>query len=81
MYRDKKVVVVMPAYNAAQTIRRTYQEVMEQEIVDLVIIVDDHSTDDTVSIARTLDNPFFFAAICMATGVVLAFIIQARKQA
>lgn len=34
-----------------------------------------------VSIVRTLDNPFFFAAICMATGVVLAFIIQARKQA
>ena len=34
MYREKKVVVVMPAYNAAKTIVQTYQEVMEQGIVD-----------------------------------------------
>lgn len=46
----------MPAYNAAQTLRKTYDEVMAQEIVDLVILVDDGSSDDTVSIARTLPN-------------------------
>ena len=30
MYKDKKVIVVMPAYNAAQTLKKTYDEVMEQ---------------------------------------------------
>jgi len=56
MYRGKKVVVIMPAYNSAPTLRRTYDEVMEQEIVDLVIVVDDASRDETVAIARTLPN-------------------------
>ena len=46
----------MPAYNAARTLRRTYDEVMAQEIVDLVIVVDDASHDETVEIARTLDR-------------------------
>jgi glycosyltransferase involved in cell wall biosynthesis len=56
MYRDQKIIVVMPAYNAAATLRKTYDEVMTQEIVDLVILVDDGSSDTTVSIARTLPN-------------------------
>ena len=56
MFADKKVVVVMPAYNAAQTLRKTWEEVMAQEIVDLVIVVDDGSRDETVSIAKTLPN-------------------------
>ena len=46
----------MPAYDSAQTLRRTYDEVMAQEVVDLVIVVDDASRDDTVAIARTLPN-------------------------
>ncbi len=46
----------MPAYNAAQTLRRTYDEVMAQEIVDLVVLVDDGSCDETVSIARSLPH-------------------------
>jgi len=46
----------MPAYNAAQTLRNTYDEVMAQGIVDLVIIVDDASRDDTVAIAGSLPN-------------------------
>jgi glycosyltransferase involved in cell wall biosynthesis len=50
----QKIVVVMPAYNAARTLRRTYKEVMAQGIVDLVIVVDDASHDQTVAIARTL---------------------------
>ena len=54
MFRDKKIVVVMPAYNAAQTLRRTYDEVMAQEVVDLAVIVDDASRDETLAIARTL---------------------------
>jgi glycosyltransferase involved in cell wall biosynthesis len=54
MFRDKKVVVVMPAYNAARTLRQTYEEVLEQQLVDSIILVDDHSRDDTVAIARSL---------------------------
>ena len=56
MLKEKKVIVVMPAYNAAQTLKRTYDEVMDQDIVDLVIVVDDGSMDETVAIAKTLPN-------------------------
>jgi glycosyltransferase involved in cell wall biosynthesis len=56
MFNFKKVVVVMPAYNAARTLRRTYSEVMEQGIVDHVIVVDDGSRDETANIARSLPN-------------------------
>jgi len=54
MYRDKKVVVVMPAYNAAKTLPRTHAEVLEQGIVDKIILVDDQSRDNTVEVARSL---------------------------
>jgi len=60
MYRNKKVIVVMPAYNAAQTLRRTYDEVMAQEIVDLIILVDDGSQDETVAIANTLPQTIVY---------------------
>jgi glycosyltransferase involved in cell wall biosynthesis len=56
MLNGNKIVVVMPAYNAARTLQRTYEEVMEQGIVDLVIVVDDASHDETVAIARTLKS-------------------------
>jgi glycosyltransferase involved in cell wall biosynthesis len=56
MFKNKKIIVVMPAYNAAQTLHKTYDEVMEQEIVDLVIVVDDGSQDETVAIAKNLPN-------------------------
>jgi glycosyltransferase involved in cell wall biosynthesis len=54
MFKGKKVVVVMPAYNAAKTLRQTYDEVMAQGTVDRIIIVDDASSDETSEIARTL---------------------------
>src|SRR5262245_18437658 len=54
MYRDKKVVVVMPAYNAAKTVRKTHAEVLDQNLVDKIILVDDGSRDDTVAVARSL---------------------------
>jgi glycosyltransferase involved in cell wall biosynthesis len=54
MYRDKKVVVVMPAYNAARTLRQTYDEVRQQQWVDAIILVDDGSRDETAAIARSL---------------------------
>jgi glycosyltransferase involved in cell wall biosynthesis len=54
MWDGRRIVVVMPAYNAARTLERTYVEVMAHGIVDRVIVVDDASTDDTVALARTL---------------------------
>jgi glycosyltransferase involved in cell wall biosynthesis len=56
MFRDKRVVVVMPAYNAAKTLRVAYDEVMSHDIVDLVIVVDDASRDETTAIAQNLAN-------------------------
>ena len=54
----RKVVVVMPAYNAAKTLHMTYQE-LPHDVVDLVILVDDASRDDTVLIARELGLEIF----------------------
>src|SRR5438552_11345723 len=56
MLNGQKIVVVMPAYNAARTLQRTYDEVMAHGIVDMVIVVDDASHDETVAIARTLPH-------------------------
>jgi glycosyltransferase involved in cell wall biosynthesis len=56
MFANKKVVVVMPAYNAEKTLRQTYDEVMAQNVADLVIIVDDASHDDTAAVARKLPH-------------------------
>jgi glycosyltransferase involved in cell wall biosynthesis len=49
----KRVIVVLPAYNAARTLERTYRE-LPHEVVDEVILVDDASQDETVALARTL---------------------------
>ena len=46
----------MPAYNAAKTLVQTYEEVMAQGVVDLVIVVDDASRDETTAIAQKLPN-------------------------
>ncbi len=56
MFRGKKVLVVMPAYNAESTLRKTYDEVMDQEVVDGIILVDDASRDNTVKIAKGLEK-------------------------
>jgi glycosyltransferase involved in cell wall biosynthesis len=56
MYRGKKIIVVMPAYNAARTLPQTYAEVREQGIVDEIILVDDRSRDDTVAVAHALEG-------------------------
>ena len=53
MIHGKKVVVVLPAYNAAATLEKTYSEI-PFDIVDDVIIVDDASTDETVAVANQL---------------------------
>ena len=54
MINNKKVVVIMPAYNAEKTLEKTYNEIY-QNIVDEVILVDDFSSDETKDIARKLN--------------------------
>lgn len=53
MVRGKKVVVVMPAYNAAQTLKTTYDEI-PFDLVDEVVLVDDQSRDNTFEVANEL---------------------------
>lgn len=53
MINNKKIAVVLPAYNAAKTLRKTVEEI-PHEIVDFVILTDDNSSDLTLTIAREL---------------------------
>jgi glycosyltransferase involved in cell wall biosynthesis len=54
---NDRVIVVMPAYNAANTLTRIYEDI-PKDVVDEVIVVDDCSTDDTAEIARRLPVTF-----------------------
>src|SRR5258705_6620731 len=54
MLKGKKIVVVMPAYNAAKTLQQTYADI-PFDIVDEVILVDDASTDKTLEVAAALN--------------------------
>ena len=53
MFHNKKVVVVMPAYNAAKTLERTVREI-PMDLVDEIVVTDDASDDDTVVEAKRL---------------------------
>jgi len=53
VFHGKKIVVVMPAYNAAKTIEQTYREI-PLDLVDEVVVTDDASPDETVEVARRL---------------------------
>lgn len=53
MFRNKKVVVVLPAYNAAMTLEKTIAEI-PMDIVDELVLVDDHSSDNTSEVARRI---------------------------
>jgi glycosyltransferase involved in cell wall biosynthesis len=53
MINNKKVIVVLPAYNAANTLEKTYKEI-PMDIVDEVVLVDDRSRDETVNIGKSL---------------------------
>ena len=52
MYKSKKIIVVLPAYNAVATLERTINDI--PDIVDQIILVDDKSNDDTVALGRRL---------------------------
>ena len=53
MLNGKKIIVVLPAYNAEKTLKQTYEEI-PLDVVDEVLMVDDHSVDNTVALAKTL---------------------------
>jgi len=53
MYNNKKVVVVLPAYNAARTMGKTIAEI-PMDIVDELVLVDDNSTDNSIEVAEGL---------------------------
>jgi glycosyltransferase involved in cell wall biosynthesis len=58
MLNNKKIIVVMPAYNAARTLAQTYSEI-PLDIVDQVLLVDDNSSDSTVALAREMGLTVF----------------------
>ncbi|MDD4953108.1 MAG: glycosyltransferase, partial [Desulfovibrionaceae bacterium] len=53
MIEDKKIVLVMPAYNAEATLKKTFDEI-PFEVVDDIVLVDDRSLDRTADLARVM---------------------------
>lgn len=53
MILNKKIIVVLPAYNASKTLVSTYKEI-PFDIIDDVILVDDNSTDETIKVAKEI---------------------------
>ncbi|WP_299098581.1 glycosyltransferase family 2 protein [uncultured Winogradskyella sp.] len=53
MLRDKKIVIILPAYNASKTLEKTYNEI-PHHIVDAIVLTDDFSDDNTVEVAKQL---------------------------
>ncbi|MDD4910636.1 MAG: glycosyltransferase family 2 protein [Candidatus Omnitrophica bacterium] len=58
MLEGKKIIVVLPAFNASGTLKKTYEDIPEG-IVDQVLLIDDYSSDNTVEIARKLGIEVF----------------------
>ena len=53
MINEKKIVIIMPAYNAAQTLKNTFKDI-PHDLVDQIILTDDGSIDKTALIAQRL---------------------------
>jgi len=66
MLNGKRILVVLPAYNAEGTLEQTYREI-PLDIVDGVLLVDDGSADRTVSLAKRLGLKLF----CMTETMVM----------
>jgi glycosyltransferase involved in cell wall biosynthesis len=67
MIDGKKIAVVLPAYNAEKTLTKTYQEI-PKNIVDQIILVDDHSKDHTIQIAKELGLEYIVHAKNLGYG-------------
>lgn len=74
MIEGKRLVVVMPAYNAERTLRQTFKEI-PWDWVDEVLLVDDHSEDGTVALARQLGIRTFVHA---ANRAMLGLYVDVR---
>ena len=75
MYNGKKVIVVMPAYNAAKTLQKTFEEI-PFDIVDEVILTDDFSNDETVQVAKKIGMWEIMHASPLISVMYRTFIIQ-----
>ena len=72
--RGKKNVVVMPAYNAGETLLRTYEEVVAQDYVDLVVVVDDARAGLLIIVQALLKVPHvanYRGPVAVGTSVAL----------
>ncbi|HOI94763.1 MAG TPA: glycosyltransferase family 2 protein [Syntrophobacter fumaroxidans] len=67
MLTGKKIVVVMPAYNAAQTLEQTFKDI-PMDIIDEVLLVDDASRDETIKVAQRLGIKCFLHERNMGYG-------------
>ncbi len=67
MLEGKKIIVVLPAYNAEKTLKRTYDDI-PKDIVDEIILVDDHSRDDTIKVAKKLGIKCFVHEVNLGYG-------------
>ncbi len=67
MLNNKKIIVVMPAYNAARTLEQTYGEI-PADVVDDILLVDDKSSDATVAMAKDMGLTVFLHKQNMGYG-------------
>jgi glycosyltransferase involved in cell wall biosynthesis len=63
MIKGQKVVVILPAYNAARTLEKTHREI-DRQVVDEIILVDDASRDQTIEVARNIGVTHIFQQAC-----------------
>jgi len=75
MISGKKVVVVLPAYKAEKTLRKTFEEI-PMDVVDSILLVDDHSDDKTVEVAKELGIRTFMHEKNMGYGKGVSFSID-----
>ena len=79
MYQGQKVIVVLPAYRAALTLKQTYQEI-PFDLVDEVVLVDDKSPDNTVEVARQLSFVRAAEALSLAINADIVIMLHPDYQ-
>ena len=75
MINGKKIVVIMPAYNAEKTLEITYNEIYK-DFVDKVILVDDNSLDNTKDVSKNLISQLLCIMKTKDTGETKNLAIQ-----